>query len=140
MKRFLATMVGAGVVMALGAPDASAQAIKWNDMAFVNVSAGGQIRSQTLDNNFTFPLYAENATVDVTRKVGNGPIFDVTGGVRLTGHIGVAVSYSRYTHNSDGALTGSIPDPISSIRHATFPEPWPAWPTPKTSLRRSSST
>jgi hypothetical protein len=112
MKRILSTMVGAGILVACGAPSASAQAITWTDNVFVNVSAGGQIRSQNLDNNFAFPLFDETATVDVTRKVGNGPLFDITGGVHLTGHIGVAVSYSHYSHNSDGALTASIPDPI----------------------------
>jgi hypothetical protein len=108
IKAIAASTIG----MLMLAGSASAQMLAWKDRGFINVSGGGQVGSTNSTSTFSFPLYEETATISVAQKVNPGFSFDVTGAARVTGNIGVGLSFTHFSTSSDGALTASIPDPI----------------------------
>jgi hypothetical protein len=80
--------------------------------AFVNVSVGGQLRSDTFGSSSTFTLFNETATVASNQSIGRGFVFDIGGGYKLTDHF--AVGAGLWTQNSKGTanLVASLPDPL----------------------------
>ncbi|MCC7007338.1 MAG: hypothetical protein IT184_00830 [Acidobacteria bacterium] len=79
--------------------------------AFVNVDVGAALTAKADDTRFVFPLYGEDASVGLARKIGRGGVWDLTGGVTLTQQFGVAVHYRRLSSSAAGALDASLPDP-----------------------------
>ena len=64
----------------LAAPHiASAQTLQWTDKGYVTFNVGAQVGSDTLDTNFSFPLYEETATIDATQKISGGAFFEFGG-------------------------------------------------------------
>jgi len=102
-----------GAVLLLYAVPASAQVQirPWRDTVFGSISGAGQTGTRSETNNFTFDLYEEVATIDVTRDVKGSAFVDVTFGAALINNIGAALSIWTRSSASDGAVTGSIPDP-----------------------------
>jgi opacity protein-like surface antigen len=102
-----------GAVLLLYAVPASAQ-VKirpWSDTIFASISGAGQTGTRSEATNFSFDLYEETATIDVTRDVKGSAFVDVTFGAALLNNIGAALSIWSRSAASDGAVTGSIPDP-----------------------------
>lgn len=102
-----------GAALLLYAVPASAQ-VKirpWTDIVFASLSGAGQPGTRTENTGFSFDLYEETATVDVTRDVKGGGFLDVTFGTAILNNFGAALSIFSRSANSDGAVTGSIPDP-----------------------------
>lgn len=93
-------------------PGASAQMIDWTDRAFINVSAAGQTRSDSLDANGSFPLYGETATYASSLEIGNGVLFDVSGGGRVWSNLGIGVGYSRLQDKAETTVSMSLPHPL----------------------------
>jgi len=92
---------------------ASAQTMQWTDKGYVSVNVGAQAGSHDLSESGSFPLYDETATFSSTNKVKGGAMFDIGGAYRVWGNNLLAgVTFSRVSSKSDGALTGSIPDPV----------------------------
>jgi hypothetical protein len=106
-----------GAAMLLYAAPAAAQLLPWRDVVFLNISPAVQTGTRTVASNFTFDLYDETATVGVTRDVKGSSFIDLTVGAALLDNIGVALSFNTRSAASDGAVTGSIPDPISFDAH-----------------------
>lgn len=98
----------------LAAPHiASAQTLQWTDKGYVTFNVGAQVGSDTLDTNFSFPLYEETATIDSTQKISGGAFFEFGGAYRVWGNNLLAgVSFTRTKSDADVAITGSIPDPL----------------------------
>lgn len=106
-------MAGAVLGMLLtGATAASAQIPAWKDRGFVNVNFGGQAGSHDDTSHFAFTLYEENATVDAKHSVGNGAFFDVLAAGRIWDNLALGIDFEKRSAKGDGALTGSLPDPI----------------------------
>ena len=109
-------MKKAAVVFFVGAlmvaADANAQMLQWKDRGFLNASGGLTTGTKTVTTTLSFPLYDETATVETTREIAESFLWDVTGGVRVKSNLGVALSVSGRSANSDGAATASIPHPI----------------------------
>ena len=116
------------VLVLAGAPPASAQqptppapssgTMPFGGNAFVNVNLGVQTRSSTLNNDFSFPIYGETATVTTSASVGRGPLFDLSGGYRITPSFGVALGYSRFSTTGTAQGAASVPSPVFFDRHA----------------------
>lgn len=100
-----------GLVL-LCAADASAQTAPRKDRVFVNINFSAQPRSQDDASQFTFPLFREEATVDVARTIKGGGFIDVSAGAPLFRQMGLAVSFMRRASAADATLTASLPDPI----------------------------
>jgi opacity protein-like surface antigen len=79
---------------------------------FLSVNFGVQATSRSHDESGTFELYGETGTVEGTREVGAGPLFDVSGGFIVWKNILVGVGYSRFSDQGDVALEARVPDPL----------------------------
>jgi hypothetical protein len=82
---------------------------------------------------FSFPLYDETGTVQVSHDIKNGAIFDVTGGVRIGKRWGAALNLFGRSGSAPATVTASVPDPVlfdaprtvsSSIAKMTHHEFW----------------
>jgi hypothetical protein len=122
--RVLATVLALG-----GAATASAQQpttaagtntsmMPFGGKLFVGVNVGAQTRSSTVNNDFSFPLYRETATVATTASVKSGAIFDVSVGYRFMPMFGVALGYTGFSSTGTAEGTGSIPSPLFFNRPA----------------------
>jgi hypothetical protein len=110
MQHGVRTGLLTAVVLTFAAGTASAQ-IPWNDRIFANISFGSQGGSDTLQRTATFDLFEETATITATREVDGGSLFDVVVGGRIRGSFGAAIGFSRREKDSNGTVTGQIPDP-----------------------------
>lgn len=108
-----------GAALLLYAVPAAAQILPWRDVVFVNISPGAQTGTRTTTASFSFELYEETADVGVTRDIKGSAFFDVTFGAALIDNIGAAFTFYTRSAASDGAVTGSIPDPIDIDAHRT---------------------
>jgi len=93
------------------------------DKVFVAVNVGAQTGSRTISKDFSFPLYNETATATTTANVGGGPIFDISGGYRITSQFGVALGYSHFGDTGTAQGTASIPSPTFFNRPAAVTIP-----------------
>lgn len=106
---------------------AAAQTMQWTDKGYVSVNGGAQVGSHDLSESGSFPLYDETATFSSTNKVKGGGLIDFGGAYRVWGrNLLVGVAFTHTSSKSDGALTGSIPDPVVTDRpravSKTFPD------------------
>jgi hypothetical protein len=106
----LRMLLVAGMVAAT-AHGALAQ-MRWTDRGFVNVNVAGQTGSHDIEVSTTFDLYNETAAVAAAQKVGSGPLFDMSAGVRVWRNLAVAIGFSTFGDKADGAVAASIPDPL----------------------------
>ena len=113
MLKTIAAAVVCGVVVC-GSGRASAQGFAWQNKIFVNVSGGGTGGANDVNQDFTFEYFLEPATIETTRRVGGGGLFDFTAGATVIENWTAGISFSRSGGNSDAQFTGSIPDPIET--------------------------
>lgn len=113
MKKLIAAWAGALTLLA-GAP-ASAQV--QTDRGFVAINGGAQNAAGSLDDSFTYELYAENATADVAYPGKSATFFDGTAGLRVWRRVGVAVGYSRSTAAGVAQVSARLPHPLFDERH-----------------------
>ena len=109
-KRIVAVVCGV-VLMLAASVDASAQ-MQWNDVVFINVNGGVQTGTKTFDTTFASTVYEEAFTVDTTQELKGGGLFDITGGGKIRGNFGAALSFTARSSKSDATAVASVPDPI----------------------------
>lgn len=78
---------------------------------YLNVNVGAQPQRRTIRTADSFSLYDETATVTSSQPIKNGPMFDVSGGYRVTRRFVIAVGVSSFRSSSTSTITASIPDP-----------------------------
>lgn len=100
-----------GVVL-VGAQAVSAQMLRWEDRGFVNVNGGGPSKSKEIQTNFSFGLYDETATVDISQTHKGGGFFELSGGYRVWNNVALGLSFMKRSADTDGTLTASVPDPV----------------------------
>lgn len=110
MKKVSAVCVA---LAAMSAPAvANAQMLEWKDRGFLNVSGGVKTGAKTVATTLAFPLYDETATIETTREVADGFLWDATAGYRVWKNMAIGVSVAGRTVNGDGTTVASIPNPI----------------------------
>jgi len=107
--RAAAAAVAATMLCAAGA---AAQSIGPQTSGFASVSIGGQLQTRSFGGVTTFTDFNAPGTITSAQAVGRGVVWDVTGGRRVTDHIGVAVGVWGARTQGDAAITAAIPDPI----------------------------
>ena len=98
-------------------PTTHSSTMPFGGKAFVNVNAGVQTRSSTLNNDFSLPIYGETATITTSASVAKGPLFDLSGGYRISPEFGVALGYSRFSSTGTAQGAASVPNPLFFDRH-----------------------
>lgn len=88
----------------------------WHDRAFISGNAGWQLSSTTFSDSKTLTdpgqVDPEKRSFTAKYETKSGPTFDIGGGVRLWGGLGAGVAVTRYSKDSDIAITGSVPHPF----------------------------
>lgn len=112
MSTRIAALVG-GVLLATAA-SVSAQTSQsaWDGGIFVNGSLGVQTGSIDVNTATELVIYDEPGTISTAQEIGSGMLYDITAGLMVRRNLGAALSFSARSATSDGAVTGSIPDPI----------------------------
>jgi hypothetical protein len=111
MKIPNAMLLACGFVLAI-APAAAAQTPDQPARAFISVGGGYQSASQDVTTSGSFTLYDEPGSFTGSRTIGEGPFFDIGGGVHLFGQVSAGFSYSRYVESSDVPFTVVVPHPL----------------------------
>jgi hypothetical protein len=86
----------------------------------ITVSVGIQPGSQNADRTETFPLYGEEARIDIAQDIDGGAFFDIGASYKVGTSIGVGFAYSRFSSGSDAALGAQIPHPSVTNRFRSF--------------------
>ena len=115
MLKTIAAVACGVLVCATGT--ASAQGFPLENKIFVNISGGGTTGASDVRQQFTFEYLLEPATVDTTRRVGGGGLFDFTAGASVIDNWVAGISFTKSGGNSSASYTGSIPDPIETDLH-----------------------
>lgn len=90
---------------------AGAAETRAQNAGFLNVNVGAQPQRRTIQTASSFSLYDEAVTVTSNQPIQSGLLFDVSGGYRAWGRLGVGVGLSSSNSRGDSGITVSIPDP-----------------------------
>lgn len=82
------------------------------ERGFIGVSVGGLVTTSDFDATVDFDLYRERPHFDTSYDVPAGLAFDVSGGVKLWRHLGVAAAVSRNERSGDGTISAQLPHPF----------------------------
>lgn len=88
----------------------------WYGRGFVEVGGGGQGGSHLITDTSRFTIYDEEASIAVSQTYGGGPLFDLSGGVKVWRNLLVGVGYSRYTESMETAVLARVPNPLFANR------------------------
>jgi hypothetical protein len=80
--------------------------------AYIAVNAGYQGSPSRFSNTYTFPVYAEPASVTSTYASKAGMMFDVGGGVRVWRNLTFGAAISRYSHEDPIGVSAQVPHPF----------------------------
>ncbi len=100
------------IALVLAAAPAHAQVMQWQDRGFANVNVLAQPQSRNVTDTSTFTLYDEQGTVTGPRKIGGGPVFDLSGGYRVWHNLAIGLGYSHFSDSSNVTVTARVPDPL----------------------------
>jgi hypothetical protein len=112
-------------VFASTARQASAQGATWADRGYINVGWGVESGSSAMSDTRTSSIYEETATVVSTSDFTSGSLFDVGVGLRVWRNLTVGAAYHQEQNDTDGTLTGSVPNPVFFNRPRTLSETVP---------------
>lgn len=112
LRRGWCAALVSGLLVGLGASEATAQVQQWHDRGFVGINFGFQPGSQDLLNSASFPLYDELATIETFQEVDGGGLFDIGGGIRVRGDLGVGVSFTRLSGDTEARIDAQVPHPV----------------------------
>ena len=100
------------VLLALAAAGrASAQSAD-SDRLRVNIDAGGQFSSNTVDTTTTKAVYLENASIHASEEVRRGVLADAGVSWRIAGDFAVGLTASWFMAKHDADVTASVPHPF----------------------------
>ena len=78
----------------------------------VDINVGAQTQSHTASSDFSFPVYAQTATVTTTAGIDGGPLFDANVGYRFMRNIGVGIGFTSFSSTSTAQGAATIPSPV----------------------------
>ncbi|MYD69958.1 MAG: hypothetical protein F4W89_04315 [Acidobacteria bacterium] len=83
----------------------------------IAINGGQQMQSVGITDNVVFTEFAEQGDFDSSYPDANGPLFDVTGRVRLVGNLAVGTGVSMASQRGNAHLTARLPYPFRFSRH-----------------------
>lgn len=82
------------------------------ERGFIGVSVGGLVTSSNFDTTVDFSLYREPTSFLTSYDLPAAVAFDVSGGVKLWRHLGVAIAVSRHEQSGDATISAQLPHPF----------------------------
>lgn len=86
---------------------------------FLNVNAGGELATRSINQFTTKIVYDETASMTSSESIGRGVVFDFDGGYRIRQDFFAGLLVSSFSTSSSAATSASIPDPIFFNRPKT---------------------
>ena len=110
MRHTLATLA---VLLSTGTlTPAQAQTRAWPERVWVSIGGGYQPATNSFDDAFDQPLYAETERVTVQYPVEGGALVSASGGYRVWKRLTVGLGVSRYSRRSEATVTARVPHPF----------------------------
>ena len=81
------------------------------------INGGYQPSTTGFDDSFTFALYQETGTTEISYDVGAGAIFEGGAAVRVWKGLALGGVISHFSVDSPGSLTSSVPHPFFLERY-----------------------
>lgn len=78
----------------------------------VGVNAGSQVGSAAAEQDFTFPLYLEDARVQNRIDLSGATFFDVGGAYRISRTLWAGIAFSALTRTTSSEMTATLPHPL----------------------------
>jgi hypothetical protein len=119
MHRTLRAALRTAVLVGASQP-AAAQSTPWEDRVFGGISFGLDSGSATVNDNRSFIVYGESATLQSSSDFDADGIFDFSIGARVWQNMGVAIGYHSKSSTGVAEITGSVPHPIFFDQPRTF--------------------
>jgi hypothetical protein len=104
--------LAAGLLTMACAGRVSAQPAARRERAQININAGAQISSISLDTSSRQAVYVEDAVVDTSYKYRYGSVFDGGISYTLAGGFGVGVAMSWFSQSTDAEISAAVPHPF----------------------------
>lgn len=118
MRRHVVTLVVCGLLAA--SVDAVAQTRDWTDRGYANINFGFQPSPGDLVAEITRTVYQEEGLLNVNGQVDGGPLFDISGGLRIWRNVSVGLGYHRAASGGDWRVSGRVPHPLFFNRQREF--------------------
>jgi hypothetical protein len=113
MRKTSTILAIAVVVVAAARSNVSAQTeLAPVTRGFVNFDVGAQTQSRTIATTSTLPVFGETATITTNQEIRKGAVVGIEGGYRVWRNLAVAVGVTRFSRESDGAVSAVIPNPL----------------------------
>jgi len=117
MRRLTTVFLAAALTSCAGAATAFAQARPAvrptpQPRARAMINGGYQPSTTGFDDSFTFALYQETGTTEISYDVGAGAIFEGGAAVRVWKGLALGGVISHFTVDSPGTVTSSVPHPF----------------------------
>jgi hypothetical protein len=82
------------------------------ERGFIGASVGALATSNDFETTVDFRLYGEPTSFDTSYDLPPALGFDVSGGVKLWRHLGVAAAVSRHEQRGDATVSAQLPHPF----------------------------
>lgn len=105
------------VLLAASARDVAAQGTGDTSRVYVNINAGFESTSGSLDDDVTFSLYDETGTKGVRGSFDSGAFIDLGFGAKVWRNLTVGVALHREVTRGDASATASVPHPLFFARN-----------------------
>lgn len=92
----------------------------WEDRVFGGISFGLDSGSPTVNDNRSFIIYGENATLQSSSDFDADGIIDLSVGARVWRNMGVAIGYHSKSSTGVAEISGTVPHPIFFDQPRTF--------------------
>lgn len=107
MFGFRASVVALAVLAGSGVP-AAAQAVEWQDRAFLDVNASVQLNGRPFTDGVALTI--------VSYPVAKGPLtLDVGGGLRVWRSLGIGAGFTKFAVEETAAVRGIDPVPVQHV-------------------------
>ena len=112
MQNMKLTIALCMMISMVAVSESRAQVLKWEDRGFININLGVQTGSHDFTESWSPSIYGEAASISTAHKIDGGTLFDLSGGLRVWGNVGVGGGYSRFSTNESPTVSAQIPNPL----------------------------
>lgn len=93
-------------------PVAEAQTTAWGTNGYISLNGLYESRTSTIATTTTPTINQEPARLTTTAELARGPVYDLTVGGRIKGHLGIGFGFAYREQNAQGRVVGEVPHPF----------------------------
>jgi opacity protein-like surface antigen len=96
----------------LSAAPVFGQTTAWGNNGYLGFSGLYQTSTTTFDEQSTFALNQEQATVSASHEIDATPVFELSGGGRVYKNLGFGFAFSYFQNKNNAQIQASLPHPF----------------------------